>query len=86
LTSSTYRGQVQERGGLPAGDPERLTALLRATAHGAADLTLAGHLSPDGKGHADATGLVNDLLSHLAASQLKPGPAPSQQDQQPRRQ
>lgn len=59
---------VQQRGGLPPGDPERLTALLRATAHGAADLTLAGHLSPDGKGRADATGLIGDLLGHLAAN------------------
>jgi AcrR family transcriptional regulator len=56
---------AQERGALPAGPPERLTALLRATAHGAADLEAAGHLSPEGKGRSDAVGLVDDLLDHL---------------------
>jgi len=56
---------LQERGALPPGDPERLTALLRALAHGAADLTLAGHLSPEGKGHADSAGLIDDLIGYL---------------------
>jgi AcrR family transcriptional regulator len=56
---------AQEQGALPPGDPERLTALLRAVAHGAADLELAGHLSPEGKGRSDAAGLVDDLLDHL---------------------
>lgn len=56
---------LQERGKLPPGDPERLTALMRALAHGAADLTLAGHLSPEGKGHADSAGLIDDLLGYL---------------------
>ncbi len=40
-------------------------ALLRALAHGAADLALAGHLAPDGKGHSDAAGLIDDLFDHL---------------------
>jgi AcrR family transcriptional regulator len=56
---------AQDRGALPAGPPERLAALLRSTAHGAADLEAAGHLSPQGKGRSDATGLVDDLLDHL---------------------
>jgi AcrR family transcriptional regulator len=56
---------AQARGTLPSGDPERLMALLRALAHGAADLALAGHLAPDGKGHSDATGLIDDLFDHL---------------------
>jgi AcrR family transcriptional regulator len=58
---------AQERGALPAGSPERLTALLQAVAHGAADLETAGHLAPDGKGGTDAAGLVADLLDHLGA-------------------
>ncbi|TQM09735.1 TetR/AcrR family transcriptional regulator [Pseudonocardia kunmingensis] len=63
---------AQERGALPAGPPERLTALLQAVAHGAADLETAGHLAPDGKGGTDAAGLVADLLDHLAG---RPGQA-----------
>lgn len=62
---------AQQRGALPQGDPERVAALLRATAHGAADLAIAGHLSPNGKGHAHATELIDDLLGHIR-------PAPSQ--------
>jgi AcrR family transcriptional regulator len=56
---------TQQAGALPAGDPDRLAALLRAVAHGAADLASAGHLRPDGKGHATPTDLVDDLLHHL---------------------
>jgi AcrR family transcriptional regulator len=56
---------AQDDGDLPRGDPERLTALLLALAHGASDLALAGHLAKDGKGHADPTDLVDDLLTHL---------------------
>lgn len=59
---------AQERGTLPAGPPERITALLQAVAHGAADLESAGHLAPEGKGGTDAAGLVADLLDHLATS------------------
>lgn len=56
---------AQQAGALPAGDPERLAALLRALAHGAADLALIGHLAADGKGHADPGDLVDDLLRYL---------------------
>ncbi|BCJ38793.1 TetR family transcriptional regulator [Actinocatenispora thailandica] len=59
---------AQAGGALPPGDPERLLALLRALAHGAADLELAGHLAPDGKGHADAPTLIDDLLTYLHPS------------------
>ena len=56
---------AQETGTLPAGDPERLAALLRALAHGAADLASAGHLAPDGKGHAGPGDLIDDMLRYL---------------------
>jgi AcrR family transcriptional regulator len=52
---------------LPAGDPERLTALLLALAHGAADLELSGHLARDGKGHANSSDLVNELFVRLGS-------------------
>jgi AcrR family transcriptional regulator len=50
---------------LPPGDPERLAALIRATAHGSVALTLAGHLNADGKGRANAADLVHDLFARL---------------------
>jgi AcrR family transcriptional regulator len=57
---------AQRAGELPAGDdPERLAALIRATAHGAISLALTGHLSVDGKGHADAADLVRDLFARF---------------------
>jgi AcrR family transcriptional regulator len=59
---------AQRAGALPAGDPDRLAALLRALAHGAADLASAGHLSAGGKGNADPEDLVDDLLAHLRAA------------------
>lgn len=56
---------AQQDGALPAGDPERVTALLQAVAHGAVDLALAGHLSPTGKGKATPDDLVDDLFTYL---------------------
>lgn len=56
---------AQVDGDFPAGDPERLTALLLALAHGAANLSLAGHLSKNGKGHAEPSDLVDDLIAQL---------------------
>jgi AcrR family transcriptional regulator len=56
---------VQAAGVLPAGDPVRMASLLRATAHGAADLAAAGHLAEGGKGNASPEQLVDDLLAHL---------------------
>ena len=64
LLTETVRA-AQASGSLPPGDPERITAMLRAIARGAAELEAAGHLSPDGKGHSDATGLVSALLDLL---------------------
>jgi AcrR family transcriptional regulator len=58
---------AQDGGDLPPGDPDRMTALLQALAHGAADLALSGHLARDGKGHAEPGDLVDDLLARLAA-------------------
>lgn len=60
--------EEQRAARLPAGDPERLAALLQALAHGAVALALAGHLSPGGKGHASPGDLVEDLTGHLAAA------------------
>ena len=56
---------AQGEGRLPAGDPERVTALLLATAHGAASLALTGHLARDGKGRASAEDIVDDLFVNL---------------------
>jgi AcrR family transcriptional regulator len=56
---------AQADGALPAGDPDRVTALLTAVAHGACQLALSGHLSRAGKGHAAPADLVDDLLGHL---------------------
>jgi len=52
---------------LPPGHPERLASLLQALAHGAADLSLSGHLSKQGKGQASPQDLVDDLLTVLRA-------------------
>lgn len=61
--------EAQKSGELPAErDPERLAALIRATAHGAVSLALVGHLSADGKGHADPADLVRDLFAHFEAA------------------
>jgi AcrR family transcriptional regulator len=57
--------KAQASGDLPQGDPERLSALLLALAHGAADRALGGHLSANGKGHADPEDLVDDLFRYL---------------------
>ena len=65
LIGAVIRGQAE--GDLPPGDPERLTALLLALAHGAADLALSGHLAADGKGRADPEDLVEDLFVYLKA-------------------
>lgn len=59
--------RAQADGELPAGNRDRVASLLRATAHGAADLALAGHLARDGKGKADPIDVVDDLLAALRA-------------------
>ena len=60
---------AQGSGQLPRGNPDRMTSLLLALAHGAVDLALAGHLSATGKGSADPEMLVDDLLKLLRARQ-----------------
>lgn len=65
---------AQEAGALPPGDPVRLAALVRALAHGAADLAFAGHLAAEGKGHASPEQLVDDLLGYLGAAAGEPPP------------
>lgn len=62
---------AQTAGELAGDNPERVTALLMAVAHGAADISSAGHLSPTGKGKSDVKGLIDDLLGYL-----KPAPKP----------
>jgi hypothetical protein len=57
-----HRGRTGR--GCPRRRP-RSTALILATAHGAVDLALAGHLSRTGKGRADPHDLVDDVLDHL---------------------
>jgi AcrR family transcriptional regulator len=56
---------AQEAKELRRGDPERVAALILATAHGAVDLALSGHLARTGKGHAEPEDLVDDLLYDL---------------------
>ncbi len=60
--------EAQRAGQLPAGDPDRLAALLLALTHGAVDLALAGHLSPTGKGRAAPDDLADDLFGYLQAA------------------
>lgn len=69
---------AQRVGRLPAADPERQAYLLLALTHGAVDLALAGHLSPDGKGHASPEDLTDDLLGYLQAATLPRNTAPSE--------
>ena len=60
FVAAVARAQQDRR--LVAGDPERVTALILALAHGAADLALGGHLARDGKGAADPGDLLDDLF------------------------
>src|SRR5205085_733324 len=46
LVAAVERAQASKA--LPKGDPDRVAALILATAHGAVDLALSGHLSPTG--------------------------------------
>jgi hypothetical protein len=64
---------AQKAGALPGSDPVRLASLVRAVAHGAADLAAAGHLAETGKGHASPQQLVDDLLRHLQSIAQSPG-------------
>ena len=61
------RGVRTHVAGWPGND-ERTAALLMATAHGAIDLALGGHLAADGKGGADPTDLVDDLIDLLCGA------------------
>jgi AcrR family transcriptional regulator len=63
--------ETQAAGDLPEGDPVRLASLIRALAHGAADLAAAGHLAADGKGHAGPEDLVDDLLGYLSSRDIR---------------
>lgn len=63
LVEAVERAQASKA--LPQGDPERLAALILACTHGAADLSISGHLSRTGKGRADPDDLVDDLFKYL---------------------
>ncbi|WP_017579330.1 TetR/AcrR family transcriptional regulator [Nocardiopsis valliformis] len=63
----TVVAEAQRQRHLPSGDTERAAALVHALTHGAVDLALAGHLTPD-KGRTDPAGLVDDLLTYLKAA------------------
>jgi AcrR family transcriptional regulator len=66
LYAAVLRGQAA--GELPPSDPQRLTGLVWACAHGAAGLALDGHITPEGRGRARAADLVEALFDHLGAS------------------
>lgn len=63
LVTAVQAAQASEL--LPGGDPERVAAFVLALAHGAVDLSISGHLSRTGKGHASAEDLIDDLLNYL---------------------
>lgn len=58
--------EAQAAGALPGEDSTALTAALWAAAHGAVELTLAGHMTP-AKGLGDPVALMRLLLHHLRA-------------------
>jgi AcrR family transcriptional regulator len=62
---------AQQSGELPSGNPERMAYLMLALAHGAADLSIAGHLSAKGKGAADPEMLIDDLIELLRPRQRR---------------
>jgi AcrR family transcriptional regulator len=74
-TLATAVRAAQQAGALPQEDPERVTMLILAAAHGAADLAISGHLSRTGKGRASAEDLVDDLLRYLGQAGLARRPA-----------
>ncbi|BCB83146.1 TetR/AcrR family transcriptional regulator [Phytohabitans suffuscus] len=59
---------AQGRRELPAGDPGKLANLIRATVHGAIDLTLSGHLSKGRDGGTTAVEIVRAQLALLRAA------------------
>lgn len=62
---------AQRAGRLRDGDPAALAGLIWAAGHGAVDLTLAGHGSPD-KRTEDPVALSRLLLRHLAVDAPRP--------------
>jgi len=66
---------AQAAGALPGEDSAALTAALWAAAHGAVELTLAGHMTP-AKGLSDPVALIRLLLHHLRADGTVDGSAP----------
>jgi AcrR family transcriptional regulator len=67
---------AQQSGELPKGNPERIAYLILALAHGAADLSIAGHLSANGKGAADPEMLIDDLIRLLRRNPRRRGNRP----------
>ena len=57
--------RAQAHGSIPPGSPDRLAYLLLATAHGAADLAIGGHLSATRKGGVEPQALLDDFIDLL---------------------
>lgn len=70
LTRAVETGQ--RSGELTEGNAERVGFLILSVAHGAANLSLSGHLSATGKGKAEPEDLLNDLFGVLHRARLSP--------------
>ena len=72
LARSSYQGKKVDGifiTNLLKADAETKTIpVLLATAHGAVDQALSGHLAEDGKGHASPAALVDDLFRFLSGA------------------
>lgn len=56
---------AQQSEAIRQAEPEQVAALLMATAHGAVDMYLSGHLVADGKGESTPEALLEDLVELL---------------------
>lgn len=56
---------AQQGEAIRPAEPERVAALLMATAHGAVDMHLSGHLAADGKGRSTPDALLDELIDLL---------------------
>jgi AcrR family transcriptional regulator len=59
---------AQAEGVLPRAPPHRLSALILATAHGAAELARSGSLSPVSAGRIEPADVLADLFGYLTAA------------------
>lgn len=56
---------AQHSDAIRSAEPEQVAALLMATAHGAVDMYLSGHLASDGKGQSTPEALLEELIDLL---------------------